>query len=140
MANLDPLIRVRKHIVEQKQKALAALYKRAEDLKAERDALEAQLVIELEKSKDMDAELLRYFALYKEKVINQIEAIDQKRQKLENQILLAQEDMRAAYAEQKKIQIIQERRQKEQRAALDKKDADELDEIAIETFRRGEGD
>ena len=50
MAKLDSLVRVRKHNVEQQQKALAVLYQRSEALKAERDSLETQLAIESEKS------------------------------------------------------------------------------------------
>lgn len=136
MTNLAPLIRVRKHTVEQKQKALSALYKRAEDMKAERDKLEAQLAIELEKTKNMEAELLGYFGPYSEKVQNQIESIDQKRKKLEKQIALAQEDMRAAFAELKKVEIIAERRADEEQAAQNKKESEELDEIAIDGHRR----
>lgn len=138
MADLGSLIRVRKHTVEQKQKALAALYKRAEDLKNERDALETQLSIEMEKAKDMDAEFLSYFGPYSEKVQNQIEAIDLKRKKLENQIVLAQEHVRTAYAELKKIEIIDERRKVEGRTELNKKESDMLDDIAIDGFRRNE--
>ncbi len=136
MAKLDSLIRVRKHTVEQQQKALAALYKREEDLKNERDALAAQLAIEMEKAKNMDAEFLSYFGPYSEKVQNQIELIDQKRKKLENQIALAQEHVRAAYAELKKIEIIDDRRKTEDRAAINKKESDMLDDIAIDGFRR----
>lgn len=136
MADLDSLIRVRKHTVEQKQKALAALYKRAEDLKNERDALEAQLAIEMEKAKDMDAEFIKYFGPYADRVQKQIESIDQKRKKLENQIALAQEEVRAAFAELKKIEIIDDRRKEEERAALNKKESDILDDIAIDGFRR----
>lgn len=136
MINLAPLIRVRKHTVEQKQKALAAMYKRAEDMKVERDKLETQLAIELEKTRDMEAELLTYFGPYSERVQNQIEFIDQKRKKLETQITLAQEHVRTAFAELKKIEIIKDRRDEEERAEIEKKESETLDEIAIEGHRR----
>jgi len=136
MAELDPLIRIRKHEVEQKQKSLAALYKRAQDLKDERDALEAQLAIEAEKTREMDADYLSYFGAYSDKVQKEIETIDRKRSKLENQIKMAQDQVRDAFAELKKVEIINDRRKEEELAALDKKEADELDEIAIDGFRR----
>ncbi len=136
MAKLDPLIRVRKHIVEQKQKALAALYKRAQDLKYERDELEAQHAIEAEKSRELDADYLSYFGAYSERVHGEIEVIDHARKKLENQIKLAQENVRNAFAELKKVEIINDRRKSEERAAQDKKDAADLDEVAIDGFRR----
>ena len=138
MADLAPLIRVRKHDIEQKQKTLAELYRQEEELKKQRDILETQLAIESEKTKDMDAEMLKFFAPYAESVNNQIEEIDGHRAKIEQLITMAQEDMRAAFAELKKIEIIAERRDSEQLAVLDKKDADELDEIAIDAFRRSE--
>ncbi len=138
MKKLDPLIRVRKHTVEQKQKALAALYKREEEMKNERDKLEAQLAIEMEKAKDMDAEFLNYFGPYSARVQNQIERIDAKRKKLENQIALAQESVRAAFAELKKVEIIDKRRKAEERAEIDKKESDMLDDIAVDGFRRKE--
>lgn len=136
MAKLDSLIRVRKHTVEQKQKALAALYKKAQDLKDERDELEAQHAIESEKVRTMDADYLSYFGAYSKRVHVQIESIDKAREKMENRIKLAQEDMRDAFAELKKVEIIHERRKAEEQAVLDKKEAGELDEMAIDGHRR----
>tara|TARA_R110001592_G_scaffold27763_14_gene102775 strand:- start:10 stop:429 length:420 start_codon:yes stop_codon:yes gene_type:complete len=138
MAKLDPLIRVRKHTVEQKQKTLAALYKRAQDLKDERDKLETEHAIEAEKAREMDSDFLSYFGAYSERVHNQIDTIDRARRKLENQIRLAQEQVREAFEELKKVEIVNDRRKVEERAAMDKKDSDALDEIALDGFRRKE--
>lgn len=138
MAELDSLIRVRKYTVEQRQKALASLYKRAQDLKDERDSLEAQHAIEAEKARQMDADFLSYFGAYSKRVSDQIESIDIKRKKLENQIRLAQEQVREAFAEMKKVEIVNDRRKAEAQTELDKKEAGELDEIAIDGFRRKE--
>ncbi len=136
MAELDPLIRMRKYEIEQRQKALAELYKRAQDLRYERDSLESQLAIEAEKTREMDADFLSYFGAYSNKMQKEIEAIDRKRSKLENQIKMAQDHVRDAFAELKKVEIINDRRREEELSVLDKKEADELDEIAIDRFRR----
>lgn len=136
MAELDSLIRVRKYTVEQRQKALAALYKREQDLKDERDALEAQHAIEAEKAREMDADFLSYFGAYSKRVGDAIDEIDLKRKKLENQIRLAQEQVREAFAEMKKVEIVNDRRKAEAQAERDKKESDELDEIAIDGHRR----
>lgn len=136
MANLDPLIRVRKHNVEQKQKVLAELYKKAEELKNERDALETQLAIESEKSRELKIDMLGYFAAYVKETRKNIDLIDQERKKVEKQIQFAQEQLREAFAEQKKIEIINKRRKDEEQAAQDKKESNELDEIAIDGHRR----
>ena len=136
MARLDSLIRVRKHAIEQKQKFLAELYKQAEELKNQRDALETQLAIESEKTKDMDAEMLGFFAPYTEAVRVRIEDINEDREKLEIRIKSAQDDMRDAYAELKKVEIINERRIAEEMAEIEKKESEELDDIALDSFRR----
>ena len=51
-------------------------------------------------------------------------------------IEVARDDMRRAFAELKKIEITQERREDEEEKAINKKESAELDEIAIEGFRR----
>ena len=136
MAELNSLIRVHKHEIEQRQKALAALYKKSEDLKTQRDTLETQLAIESEKTKDMEPELLEFFMPYAQKTRKEIEAIDDARTRLENRIKLAQDDMRDAFAELKKIEIIDDRRRAEFLAEIEKKESDMMDEIAIDGFNR----
>ncbi len=139
MAELDSLIRIRKHDIDQKQKNLAQLYRKAEELKNKRDKLETQLAIEAEKTKDMDKEIIGFFEPYAASVRAQIEEIDKTREDLEKRINIAQEDIRDAFAELKKIEIIQERRADEELADIKKKETDNLDEIAIDNFRRRDG-
>jgi flagellar FliJ protein len=136
MAELDPLLRVRRHDIEQKQKALAALYAKAEELKQERDAMETQLAIESEKTKEMNAEMMGFFQPYADRMQDDIEQIDVAREKLEHKIRFAQDEMRDAFAEMKKIEIIDERRKAELLSEMDKKESEMLDEIAIDGFMR----
>lgn len=136
MANLKGLIRVRKHAVEQKQKFLAELYRQAEQLKDQKTRLLDQLEKEEDKVKEMDVEMLSYFGPYSEAVKGRVEDIDHAAKILETRISIAQDDMRAAFAEMKKIEITDQRRMDEAQAALDKKESTELDEAAIEGFRR----
>ncbi len=136
MADLDSLIRVRKHTIEQKQKVLAELYRQAQEMKDRRDALETELAIETEKTKDMTPDLLKFFGPYADNTLKRIEGIDQQRAMHENKIVLAQDVMRDAFAELKKIEIIDDRRKAEDLAAFEKKISNELDEIAIDGFRR----
>jgi len=49
---------------------------------------------------------------------------------------MIQQDMSQAFNALKKIEITQERREDEELAALNKKESAELDDIAIEGFRR----
>lgn len=136
MADLNPLIRVRKHAVEQKQKFLAELYRQAEELANQKATLERQMREEQERVRDMGVEMLSYFGTYAEAVKERIKDIEDAISKLEVRIEAAREDMRSAFAELKKIEITQERREDEEEAAIEKKSAAELDEIAIEGYRR----
>lgn len=138
MADLKSLIRVRKYAVEQKQKFLSELYRQAESLVQQKEAMLKQLAEEEEKVHGMDVEMLTYFGPYSEAVKGRVEDIEQSMVKLNRRIEIAREDMRAAFAELKKIEITQERREDEEGKELKKKEDDELDEIAIQVFRRNE--
>jgi flagellar export protein FliJ len=136
MADLNPLIRVRKHVVEQKQKFLAELYRQADEMNRQKQNLIDQLAEEQEKIKDMPASMLSYFGPYTEAVRERIKDIAEAISKLETRIDIAREDMREAFAELKKIEITQERREEEEEKEINKKESDELDAIGLEVFRR----
>ena len=140
MADLDPLIRVRKHVVDQKQKFLAELYRQAEELARQKSTLMEQLVEEREKLREMGPEMISYFGPYSEAVKGRIKDIEEAAAKLDVRIDIAREDMREAFSELKKIEITQERREAEEEKELDKKETAELDAIGIETYRRRQGE
>ncbi len=136
MADLSGLIRVRKHTVEQKQKVVAELYRQVEGLLSQKTDLLDNLKLEEEKLKDLQVEMLSYFGPYSEAVKGRVEEIDKKNKILEKRIQIAQEDMRAAYSELKKVEITQRQREAEEAKQIAKKESDELDAIAIDGFRR----
>jgi flagellar export protein FliJ len=136
MANLKSLIRVRRHTVEQKQKALSDLYRKAEQLAQEKTALLDRLEEERASLQSMDVQMLSYFGPYSEAVKLRVLEIDKAAATLEARIEIARDDIRRAFSELKKVEITQERREDKQEAALNKKESQELDEIAIEGFRR----
>jgi len=136
MAELDSLIRVRKHVVEQKQKFLAELYRQAEELQGQKSTMLTQLDEERKTVKEMGVEMLSYFGPYAEAVRTRVEEIDEAMQTLNTRIDIAREDMRNAFAEMKKIELTKEARDAEQEAEINKKESAELDEIGIEGFRR----
>ena len=138
MAELDSLIRVRKHTVDQKQKFLSELYRQAEALDNQKITLETQMKIERETVKDMGVEMLNFFGSYSKAVKERIENIDEARGKLETRIKFAQEEIRIAFAELKKIEIIQKRRKDEEKKEIAKKETQMLDDIGIDGFRRQE--
>ncbi|MFN3700193.1 MAG: flagellar FliJ family protein [Alphaproteobacteria bacterium] len=136
MANLDPLIRIRKHALEQKQKFLAELYRQAEELAQQKSDMLATLAEERKTVEEMGALALGYFGRYSEAVRGRVEDIEDSLKKLNQRIEIARDDMREAFAEMKKIEITQDKRKADEKRARDKKESDLLDEIAIEGFRR----
>ncbi len=137
MADLNPLIRVRKHAVEQKQKFLAELYRQAEQLAEQKQTMLDQLAAEREKLKDNNSvDMLKYFGTYTEAVKARVKDIDDSIAMLNTRIDIAREDMREAFAELKKIEITQERREAEEIAELEKRQSQLLDDMAIEGYRR----
>lgn len=136
MADLDPLIRVRKHAVEQKQKFLAELYRQAEELQDQKQSMLDTLAEERKKVDEMGVEALGYFGHYSDAVNNRVEDIDDAMAKLNNRIEIARDDMARAYEDLKKVEITQERRAAEEDKELKKKENDLMDEIALDGYRR----
>ncbi len=139
MADLDALIRVRRHTAQQKQKVLADLYRQAEAFAMRKKALEDQLAREREALNAVEMiEAQVSFGLYAEGVKKKIAAIEVEVKRLEVRIAMAQDDVRAAFAELKKIEIIHARRREEEKQARNKKESQTFDEVAIDRFRRDE--
>lgn len=136
MADLNPLIRVRKYAVEQKQKFLAELYRQSEELVARKTSMLEELAKEEENVRDMGVEMLSYFGPYSKAVRERVEEISDSLAVLDKRIDIAREDMRHAFAEFKKIELTQEAREDAEIAALHKKEAADLDEVALQIFRR----
>lgn len=136
MADLDPLIRVRKHAVEQKQKFLAELYRQAEELEGQKKNMLDTLAEERKKVDEMGVEALGYFGAYSQAVKGRVEDINEAMKKLNNRIEIARDDMARAFEDLKKIEITQERREAEEKKAIKKKEDDAMDEIALEGYRR----
>ena len=140
MADLNPLIRVRKHALEQKQKFLAELYRQAEELENQKKTLLDQLEEERTHVKELGVEMLSYFGPYSEAVKERVKDIDDAAGKLSVRINIARADMRETFAEFKKIEMTQERREKAERDERERKEARDLDETALEGFRRKTSD
>jgi len=137
MAELDSLIKLRKHTVDEKRRALAELYRQTEILQKQKREVEAQMEQEKKLAEEMASlEASAYLGRYLEGARKKIKGIDQSIRKLETRIAVAQEDIRNAFAEVKKIEITQRNRQNREKKARDKKEGQELDEIAIDQFRR----
>ncbi|MCB9988710.1 MAG: hypothetical protein H6868_05155 [Rhodospirillales bacterium] len=137
MADLDPLIRFRKYGVEEKQRLLAQLFREMQELEAQKSQIEEQMDTETAMAEELgQAETLAYLGRYLEGARLKLRGIEAAINKMEARIALAQEDMRAAFAEMKKIEIVDRNRQEREDAELKAKETRELDDIAIDQYRR----
>ena len=137
MADLEPLIRYRKHTVDEKQKVLGELYRQSEELQQQKEAVEEEMEHEKKMAEEMATlEASAYLGRYLEGAKAKIAAIDAALHQLESKIAIAREDMRNAFAEMKKVEITQRNRKDREKAELQKKEDLELDANAIENYRR----
>lgn len=137
MANLDPLIRLYKKTVDDKQTVLADLYREVETLEQKKQSIIDEIAHESEAMKEMDGiDTQSFFGPYVEGMRKKIDEIDDALAALEKKVEIAREDVRAAFAELKKAEITAERRAAEEAREIAKKEGDMLDEIGLDAFRR----
>lgn len=137
MADLNPLIRLRKYRVEEKQKAMAELFRQAELLEGRKRTLlddRAREEILSNESEEIDAYIT--FMAYAGRLQKEIDRLNQNLSKLDLRIAKGQEELREAFAEQKKIEIIQRKRDEDDAAKEAVKESNMMDDIGIESFRR----
>lgn len=137
MAELKSLIRLKSHQLDQKKRALAELYKQRDEIQKRKDDMLEQMQNERQVADadgGIDAQMS--YLRYAENVKIEIERIDQDLAKLDDRISKAQDIMRDAFAELKKIETVQERREQEEEDAQRKKEDQEMDDIGIEQHRR----
>lgn len=140
MADLDPLIRLNKFQLEEKQRVLAALYANVGRLQRNK----AGMLDSVEAEKDVTDQdlgnitMIQAYISYLGRVKRDVQRIDREIQRIEDRIELAIEEMREAFGELKKIEITRDRRL-EELAKENKKREDALfSEIALEMYRRSE--
>ena len=139
MADLDSLIRLRKHTVDEKQKVLSEIYRQIEQLEYRKEELLKRLEKERKAlDEDLSLETRDFYGRFEGVIRSDVDRIDIEIRNLEANLDKAQEDVRAAFADQKRVEIVNERRKEEQAQEIKNKESLELDEIGIEGFRRKE--
>ena len=136
--DLAPLIRVQKHRVDEKQKRLAALFRQQEELIAKKkdieDKIEKEVALVGENATDIN--LQKSFIQFRIGAESKINALDQEIEKLETRIDIAREQVREAFAEMKKTEIVADNRKKAEKQAANKKETDALNEIGLTGYIR----
>lgn len=139
MADLEALIRLKRHTVEERQKVLAEIYRNMEAIEYRKKDLLERLAKERSALDDNDmVETRAYYGRFEGVIRGNVDTLDGELRKLETRLDIAQEEVRAAFADMKRIEIVYERRQQEEKQALKDKESQEMDEIGIEGFRRHE--
>jgi len=137
MADLDSLVRLKRYGVEEKQKILADIYRQIEL----REARKKELLERLENERaalDEIGEVNSYahFGRFSGVIRKDIERMDGEIHTLETRLNIAQEEVRTAFADLKRVEIVSRRRAEEEAKEIANKESQELDEIGIEVFRR----
>jgi flagellar export protein FliJ len=139
MANLKSLIKLRRHNVDEKQKFLAQLYREVEMIEASKQTLIERLRSEREVlDKSGTLEMYAYFGRFSQNIQRMLGRLNEEKKKLEMRIVVAQDDVREAFANMKRIEIVQREREKEEKKVAEDKESRELDEIGLDGFRRKE--
>lgn len=139
MANLKSLIKLRRHNVDEKQKLLAGLYREVEEIERGKNMLIERLRNEREVLDQAGTlEMYAYFGRFSQNIQRMLERLNAEKKKLEMRIVIAQDDVREAFANMKRIEIVQREREKEERKEQDDKETREMDDIGLDGFRRKE--
>lgn len=139
MANLKSLIKLRRHNVDEKQKVLAELYRQIEMIETNKQILIDRLREEREMlDKTGTLEMYAYFGRFSQNIHRSLERMNQEKAKLEIRIQIAQDDVREAFANMKRIEIVQSEREKNEKKEQADKETREMDDIGIEGFRRNQ--
>ena len=135
MADLESLIRLNKHELDEKRRVLGELYSVLTLLERERRDL--QHAFEMEKEAVAASGDIHFtFAGYAEKVKLHNLDIDKRQAALEKQIEQAKDSLMETFSELKKYEMTQAARARAEEQALKTKESKELDEIGLESFRR----
>lgn len=135
MADLSVLIRLHKHELDEKRRALGALYEAMSALERQKRDMDRTLQEEKERLSQA-GEAGFTFAAYAAAMRKKREEVERREAELERQIEAAKESLMETFSELKKYEMTQEERlrlEEEERAF---REARTMDEIGLEGFRR----
>ena len=141
MANLDPLIRLHKHELDEKQKVLARLYLDVERLQRRKAGMLDQIEAERDLTVgDMDSMMIQAYLAYLQRAKRDIAIIDNEIMRIEARIEIVIEEMREAFGELKKIEITRDNRLAELAAENKRREDAIFAEIATTQHERNKRD
>ena len=139
MADLDPLIRFRKHELDEKQKFLARLYEEANKLLQQREGILRSIEKEMDVMRGEDFQpfmAISGFGTFLQSSKEKIKKIEHEEKKLDTRIEIAVADMRNSFGELKKVEITHARRLEEERKKLQAKEDALFEEIGLQIYAK----
>jgi hypothetical protein len=137
MKTFDQLIRLHRHRLTERQKALVALEAKAGELRQAAAGLEAEALIEEAKAEESELGTFGWGA-YLTRVRAERERLAAAGALLEHRIAEARALLRAAFEELKRIETVRDQKLAAAAAAAKKREQSALDEVAISQHRRRE--
>lgn len=135
MRTLSTLIKMHRHALDEKRRALTDLENLRADLIAQREKLDADLVREQDVAKQTESGAFAY-AGFHQGYIQRRDRLMVSLAELETRIAAAQEDVSTAYQDVKRHEIALAARQRKQREEEDRRSQNTLDEISLNMHRR----
>lgn len=137
MADLKSLIRLRRFELEDKQRIIARLLAEVDRLLGTKENILRQGEIERDMAKAAGTvEAIGLYLVFDKRVRYTVQKLNQDLDKLEGRIAEAQDEMREAFGELKKIEITQDVRLAARKAELQRREMALFDDIALTIFRR----
>ncbi len=137
MKTLEQLIRLNNYRLTERQKALVTLEAKAAQLRTLADELEARALIEEAKAEQSELGTLGW-GEYLKRVKAERERLVAARSELDGRITAARADLKVAFEELKRIEILRDQKLAAAEAEAKKREQSALDEVAISQHRRRE--
>lgn len=137
MKTLEQLIRLHRHRLRERQKALVALEAKAAHLRQEADGLEARALIEEATAETSELGTFGWGA-YLARVKAERTRLSAARAELQDRIEEARTKLKAAFEELKRIEILRDQKLAAAKAEAKKREQQALDEIAMTQHHRRE--
>lgn len=134
--DLHNLIQIHEWDVDEKRRKLGELLRLLENLEAQAQALEEELLREQQAAQQSPEEAGFLYGDYAETVIDRRERIQESIRQMEAAIEDAREELRLAYVELKKYEVAQENRDKRATLERNRREQAESDDVGLEGFRR----
>lgn len=139
MADLEPLMRYRKHQLDEKQKILANLYGEAEKLLTRQNTILDEIEREKEAATSPDFQHVVAVSGFGHFLLGsrtKLKELQKQQDRMELRITIALNDMRETFGDLKKIEITHQNRLERERKKLQKREDALFEEIGLQIFSK----